>query len=389
MGDIFKKYLYIICNWISKELKNYIYFIGKGRYQLDDEIAHANISKMAVMSVYCIIIFLFSLCTYIADIINYGRCEFSYIDIIFGAVIIFYIILIILCTNSTITSIKLKQTIYISYWYIINFGIMFFVYNEISVYNSLYYYIVAMLIFSFFPLMSLFEIIFIILFDACLSIVFINKDKNFMFLAEVIFISSIITLFISQKEYIAFIKNKIIQMKLTQLSENDTLTGLLNRRGLEDRLDTFFLDCKTKNKYIYALMLDIDFFKNYNDTYGHLQGDECLRIIAESIKNTLESKTNLVIRYGGEEFVAVIAEYDDENVLKIAKEIKEDISNKKIKSGKGVCNPYLTISIGIAKINPNKESSISNLIDNADSQLYLSKNNGRDAISFEGKVYTK
>lgn len=168
---------------------------------------------------------------------------------------------------------------------------------------------------------------------------------------------------------------------LQELSFFDGLTCIPNRRRFDDFFNLAFSLSIRTSQPIAILMLDIDEFKKYNDTYGHLQGDECIKNIATVLKNTVKRKTDIAARYGGEEFIVVLQNTDKDGIIKVSKEIMrgiKDLNMEHIQSTYGV----VTVSIGIVYEVPHKNQNPAEFIAKADEALYYSKNNGRNRVEF-------
>jgi diguanylate cyclase (GGDEF)-like protein len=127
-------------------------------------------------------------------------------------------------------------------------------------------------------------------------------------------------------------------------------------------------------------MFDIDQFKIYNDTYGHQQGDECIKKVAVTAESLLKRPSDFIARYGGEEFVIVLPETNQEGVLKIAETVRKGIEDLDIPHGNSVVAPVVTISLGIATMSPVLDSNCMQLIIDADHALYKAKAGGRNRI---------
>jgi sigma-B regulation protein RsbU (phosphoserine phosphatase) len=172
---------------------------------------------------------------------------------------------------------------------------------------------------------------------------------------------------------------RIANEELERLAQFDGLTNLFNRRALDHNLDVYWRKNQRNQTPLSFLIIDIDYFKKYNDTYGHLEGDKCLKDVAQSLKNTLKRPTDFVARYGGEEF-GVIIDGDSEQALNIAEFLRKTIEELNIPhktSDKGI----VSISIGVNTLIPSAETTISNFIVEADQALYQSKENGRDQVT--------
>ena len=124
-------------------------------------------------------------------------------------------------------------------------------------------------------------------------------------------------------------------------------------------------------------MLDIDFFKRYNDAYGHVAGDHCLTQVAQVLKNCCQRKSDLVVRYGGEEFAVLLPDTDINGALAIAGQIRRSVIDKRI-AHSGSPTGYLTVSLGCYSFVPKGNDSIEAFIQRADAALYQAKNAGRN-----------
>ncbi|HIP54085.1 MAG TPA: GGDEF domain-containing protein [Sulfurimonas autotrophica] len=173
------------------------------------------------------------------------------------------------------------------------------------------------------------------------------------------------------------IESKILMSKLKENSLKDTMTGLYNRRFLEDFIDTFISQAKRDNTTYSILMIDVDFFKNVNDTYGHDVGDQVIAKIGEVIRNSIR-ESDLAIRYGGEEFLVLLHNATDEGAKKIASKIHSDFSKATFHVGNGK-TLQKTLSIGIANF-PKDGNTIWKCIKYADIALYVAKTTGRNKI---------
>ena len=172
--------------------------------------------------------------------------------------------------------------------------------------------------------------------------------------------------------------------QLEMLSSLDGLTGINNRRIFDETLTQEWKRTnRQKESHLSAIMCDVDYFKLYNDNYGHQMGDDCLKIIAETIKEVLKRPSDFVARYGGEEFVVLLPNTSPEGAQKIAEDIRQKVYNLKIKHDKSLIDEYLTLSLGVSSIIPNIDGTPVELIKTADEALYESKEKGRNRIFFK------
>lgn len=170
-------------------------------------------------------------------------------------------------------------------------------------------------------------------------------------------------------------KNAEINHNLEIIANHDSLTGLLNRRFLETTLTKLWNEPSKAFSPAAVFMLDLDNFKKYNDFYGHQEGDDCLRRVANVFKDSFEDYNGNVIRYGGEEFVAVIFSVNHQTVLELGQKICQLVENEKLVDGQG---GFVTVSVGICYANTTREVSLYNCIKVADKALYQAKKNGKN-----------
>ncbi len=174
---------------------------------------------------------------------------------------------------------------------------------------------------------------------------------------------------------------------MTKDAEEDPLTGLLNRRGLERQLNTIWPFCMRNRNLVALIIMDIDNFKKYNDTFGHPQGDKCLQAVAGAIKKSARRSTDIVSRIGGEEFMVFIHGTDEMEPVKLAEKIRVNVEKMQIPQSPALANPYVTISLGVAAVIPDDPEGYSKLYDEADKALYYAKRNGRNCIVYGSHIY--
>lgn len=174
---------------------------------------------------------------------------------------------------------------------------------------------------------------------------------------------------------------KEYRLRLEHLSITDGLTGIANRRFFDDFLQKEWYRALRLSKAISLIMVDVDFFKIFNDTYGHPSGDRCLTKVANTLKHTLKRAGEIVARYGGEEFIIVMPNTQLKDAIKISKEISAKIRSLEIENKDSTVSAYITVSMGIANVVPRNSSSPSAFIDKADKALYKAKAEGRNRYS--------
>lgn len=167
---------------------------------------------------------------------------------------------------------------------------------------------------------------------------------------------------------------------LARLSHLDGLTAIPNRRALDEALEREWRRGTRSLKPLSLLMIDIDHFKAYNDSCGHLAGDDCLRVFAQSLKIPLGRAADFVGRYGGEEFLAILPETDETGAMIVAREIQERLAELAIPHPASPLGTTVTASIGIATAVASREHEHTWLLQEADNALYQAKQEGRNRI---------
>ena len=171
------------------------------------------------------------------------------------------------------------------------------------------------------------------------------------------------------------------QDKLRNLSLTDGLTGIANRRRFDQYLELEWQRCTRNAHPLSVVMGDVDFFKAYNDAYGHGQGDECLRQVAEVFTQALRRPADLAARYGGEEFVCILPETDGEGARIVADQIMAGMALLELPHSHSAVARRVTVSVGVATaFPPAQERTSLGVVEEADQMLYLAKANGRNRI---------
>lgn len=168
--------------------------------------------------------------------------------------------------------------------------------------------------------------------------------------------------------------------KLHDLSILDGLTGIANRRRFNEVLGLEWRRAIRDTAPLSLILIDVDFFKAYNDTYGHQMGDDCLKLVVNSLKDVLKRPTDLIARYGGEEFVVLLPKTDAEAAAALAEEMRAGVEALEIAHALSQVTDRVTISLGVATIVPNLDSSYAELVAEADQALYQAKQGGRNRV---------
>jgi diguanylate cyclase (GGDEF)-like protein len=162
----------------------------------------------------------------------------------------------------------------------------------------------------------------------------------------------------------------------------DALTGIYNRRYLDESLGRLIKNLSRSNGVLSLMMIDIDHFKDYNDIYGHNEGDNCLKTVVGILSKSITRDTDFIARYGGEEFTIVLPHTDRNGACKIAEKLLENVRNAKIPHSKSDIAVQVTISIGVTTGRVNHAQTAADYIKRADEMLYISKQGGRDRYTF-------
>lgn len=182
------------------------------------------------------------------------------------------------------------------------------------------------------------------------------------------------------------IELKQLRDRLALMAVTDALTGLHNRRKLDGLLSSAVNTPAAEGSWLSIIMIDVDFFKQFNDTYGHETGDRCLHMVASALSRAMRQASGYTARYGGEEFACVLPGSDLERAMEIAGDIRRHVGQLAIPHEGSQVQPYVTISMGVAAALIRVGMQPGLWIRAADQQLYLAKAAGRDQI--KGEVFT-
>jgi diguanylate cyclase (GGDEF)-like protein/PAS domain S-box-containing protein len=175
-----------------------------------------------------------------------------------------------------------------------------------------------------------------------------------------------------------------LEESLRLLSSTDGLTGLANRRSFDETIEREWRRAQRAGYPLALIMADIDDFKKFNDAYGHLEGDECLKKIGTSFKNAVRRAGDLAARYGGEEFVLLLPMMKASEAAQIAEEIRTKVLALKILHKESGTSGFVTLSLGVAAVVPKQDVSAEGLIAMADKALYRAKREGKNRLMTAG-----
>ncbi|NJK40011.1 MAG: diguanylate cyclase [Oscillatoriales cyanobacterium RM2_1_1] len=175
-------------------------------------------------------------------------------------------------------------------------------------------------------------------------------------------------------------------LELQKLAITDSLTQLANRRQFDTFLTHEWLRMMREKQFLSLIFCDVDFFKGYNDQYGHPQGDICLHKVAQTIRSTAKRPGDLTARYGGEEFVVILPNTPAEGALIVAEAVRAAVVALKISHGNSSICEFVTLSLGVSSVIPSPDYAPEDLVSAADQALYEAKRFGRNRTVFKPLV---
>ena len=204
-------------------------------------------------------------------------------------------------------------------------------------------------------------------------------EKNFL---GTLCIARNITELKAMEEELLTAQSKLIDLveELKELATKDALTGIANRRFFDEYLKKEWKRAQRDRNVFSIVMIDLDFFKFYNDTYGHQKGDHCLKKVANVIEAAMKRPADMAARFGGEEFVLVLPETSFKGAMRLSKELRKSIFDLNLEHKANPNESRVTISLGVATAVVDKEADFKNLLSKADKALYAAKNNGRNQV---------
>ena len=176
-------------------------------------------------------------------------------------------------------------------------------------------------------------------------------------------------------------------LRLSYQANIDSLTQIANRRRFDEYITQEWSRCARERECLSLLLCDVDYFKAYNDTYGHQAGDSCLYEVAKAIERAVKRPADVAFRYGGEEFAVILPHTEGKGAIKVAQEIHEQVQQLEMEHSSSKIDKYITLSIGVSSIIPDTQILPHNLISAADSALYDAKLEGRDRTIYRSVEY--
>lgn len=343
---------------------------------LDEIICNWNINRILVLAVLSIV---FQLANLLNPAIYYSDFQLKSVFVLLGLNILFLMFLIVIRLGN-MAGITFKQWVYLLFWYIFPLSLSSFYINDIKNNQFPINLFIVLILIAAYPILNRLQTAIIFSVPLALNIAFLfiyKPDINFIIYSAIGMVSA---LFIA-----ATVHGKYLDV-LAELSNSctyDGLTNILNRHAGYQRAFNMLEMCKRNHQFFCVYMLDIDYFKEYNDTFGHQSGDNALKSVASCIKNTFARSQDIVCRFGGEEFLICCSNQNEDSFEMMAEALLDNIYDLKLEAGKKHISPYITASLGYTVFNTDKNYSfddvtLDSLIKLADQALYKAKSLGRN-----------
>ncbi len=277
-----------------------------------------------------------------------------------------------------------KRRVYILYWLIYMTEALSFATMEYMDNKTMNNYMVFLIVFSLLPILETLPKT--LLFAIAMAWELINIFLGGADLQNILIVSgsTFAAFFVSYIRFYTYVDKKLTEKKLEYSANGDSLTLLSNRRGMREYLPLLQRYCTNNKLSLLVVMVDIDDFKRFNDKYGHVNGDICLKTVAESIQEFFMRPTDICVRYGGEEFSMFCALRNADTIVEHMLHFLDKIENTEIAEGL----QHITVSIGIYVADKDDINlPVPELVERADKQLYNAKKSGKNCVSYMDKIY--
>ncbi len=315
---------------------------------------------------------------------------FTIAAIVFAAICLIYFFIINSQLADPLTTDTSKTVTITTFWFFYFANALTFSCMEMYDQGTINNYMIFIAVFTFIPMLGIFTSTFFYVFSLAIEVFAIYQYGNVADPQDRMVVCLGITALgwaVSVMLYSSFISDNISKKKFEHLSETDPMTLMLNRRGMKRHTDILWASCKRHNIDICAVMVDIDFFKGYNDTFGHAMGDECIKSVAECIKSSFARKSDAVARYGGEEFLIIASDVKAEDMLKHVMAMQDKVRALNMEAGNKTVSDVVTISAGMFIGSAIYIDNIQQFVEKADEQLYNVKEHGRNGLSYNNEIY--
>lgn len=303
---------------------------------------------------------------------------------VFAFVSVCFIVAIELLLKYKKTSNHQMKIIYTTYWVLYTIEALSFSVMEALDRQTTNNYLIYVLLFSILPVITPFTknlILIVALYVECCALLFaMGQPIDLM----ICFFVTVMGMGYSIFHFNHYLSVSIANKKLEFSANGDLLTNFMNRRGFEKAVPSLRSFCKNNGYNFCIIMMDIDNFKSYNDRYGHLEGDICLKQVSACVKENFSRPTDLCVRYGGEEFLVLTAQRDVERLVEHLEDTLELINDIEFE------NTFETVSVSAGLYVATEEDTdtpVERLIERADKQLYNAKRHGKNCVSYKGEIY--
>ncbi len=345
-------------------------------HELMEHILRLNISRITFASIVFVLFQFFNIGRYKNDPAQY----FGGLTV--GALGILIFVLSLILRKKPEHNAKRGHIFQLTFWIVMMLGMIPYLIHDIRVGLevirpiNLTLYAIAVITVPIFMLSEL-TVVFSVFFTVNMGIaVFTNAPFSYYLNVLTVCIGGLAIAVIFQYQYLQTICRLQTEIRI------DGLTGILNRRAGMEKIETMLELSKRSHEPLSLFMVDIDFFKKYNDTFGHLKGDYALKMVSKAIQSVFSRASDIVCRYGGEEFLICVSCADHE-AKKLARKISAALSGLQIQAADGSVSEYLTVSVGYTVYMPDRKNlsaDVSAIIAQADTALYLAKNSGRNTV---------
>ena len=304
-------------------------------------------------------------------------CVFAFVSVCFIVAIEFLL-------KYKKTSNQQMKVIYTAYWVLYTIEALSFSVMEALDRQTTNNYLIFVLLISILPVITPFTknlMLVVALYVECCSLLFaMARPLDLM----ICFFVTLMGMGYSVVHFNHYLSVSIANKKLEFSANGDLLTSFMNRRGLEKAAPMLRSFCKNNGYEFCLIMIDIDNFKSYNDRYGHLEGDVCLKTVSACVKENFSRPTDLCVRYGGEEFLVLTAQRDVEKLVEHLEDTLELVNDIELE------NTYESVSISAGLYVATEEDAdvpIEKLVERADKQLYNAKKRGKNCVSYKDEIY--
>lgn len=313
---------------------------------------------------------------------DYGK-GFLWSCVIFAFVSICVITAIEIDLRKSFISNKKKKSVYISYWILYMIEALSFAVMEYLDRGAINNYITFLIIFTFLPIIEPIPKLFVFVVSMATEVYLILYTDGSIGKIVVCVALALAGVLCSHIRFFYYMSNALASKKLEFSANGDPLTEFMNRRGFDSRINSMRGFCDANGYDVCFIMIDIDNFKKFNDIYGHIKGDICIKAVAKCISEHFSRPTDLCVRYGGEEFLVVTAQKDAHALVEYLTKVLKNINNIKIDGVKEAAS----VSIGVYTSLNSKKKSTQYFIEKADAQLYNAKNNEKNCVSYKNEIY--